>query len=292
MDYSDVCVCPFDHAPLEQHLEALQCEHGHRFPIVRGVPRLHDVESARPIAESFGHEWEVFDYDRDRVWGATPAERRSDLWKHLGVDAEWFAGKRLLDAGCGHGIVANEAAELGAEVVGMDISGSVEAAQQEFGDRVMFLQGDARRPPLASRSFDAVYCGGVLHHTPSPHATFSALTPLVRRDGLFFVWLYKKVPGSLQRTKDAVRRVVAPLPQPIKAAATVPFTAQNAIRHRNDGLSWHERHVIQLDYMTPRWRSTHTPAELEGWFRNAGFVDVRQTEDEKDGFGLVARRAA
>ena len=49
--------------------------------------------------------------------------------------------------------------------------------------------------------------------------------------------------------------------------------------------------MIQLDYMTPRWRSTHTPVELEGWFHDAGFVDVRQTEDEKDGFGLVARRA-
>ena len=127
----------------------------------------------------------------------------------------------------------------------MDISGAVEAAHQQFGEQVLFLQGDARRPPLAPRSFDAVYCGGVLHHTPSPHATFSALTPLVRPDGLFFVWLYKEVPGALHRTKDAVRRVVAPLPQPLKAAATVPFTAQNALRHRADGLSWHQRHVIR-----------------------------------------------
>ena len=142
-----------------------------RSPTLRARPSVSDrpgrpracttSSSAQPIAETFGHEWEVSSYDRDRVWGATSAERRSDLWKHLGVDAGWFAGKRLLDTGCGHGIVANEAAELGAEVVGMDISGSVDAAHQSSAHascssratRVALRSPRARSTPSTAAAF-------------------------------------------------------------------------------------------------------------------------------------------
>jgi len=45
-----------------------------------------------------------------------------------------------------------------------------------------------------------------------------------------------------------------------------------------------------LDSYTPRYRWRHTPDEVDGWYRDLGFGDVKVTERGIEGFGVAARK--
>ena len=44
-----------------------------------------------------------------------------------------------------------------------------------------------------------------------------------------------------------------------------------------------------LDSYTPRYRWLHTPDEVQGWYLEHGFTDIRVTEEGQHGFGVAAR---
>src|SRR5258705_12087780 len=99
----------------------------------------------------------------------------------VGRDA--FAGRRVLDAGCGKGRHLRLAAAFGAkEVIGVDLGPAVDAAARNTVDldNVHVVQGDLTRPPFRRESMDLIYSIGVLHHLPEPEAGFRALAPILR----------------------------------------------------------------------------------------------------------------
>src|SRR5262245_19677216 len=77
-------------------------------------------------------------------------------------------GFRVLDFGCGHGMMAVVLAKRGARVTAIDLSPGYleEAALRAEGNRVGvdFVQADAERLPFADRSFERVWGNAVLHH--------------------------------------------------------------------------------------------------------------------------------
>ncbi|WP_448579677.1 magnesium protoporphyrin IX methyltransferase [Thermaurantiacus sp.] len=94
-------------------------------------------------------------------------EMRATLLSWLPRD---LSGLRLLDAGCGTGALAVEAARRGAEVVGIDLSPGLaaiaeERAPAELRGRLTFLAGDMLSPDLGS--FDHVVAMDSLIHYPA-----------------------------------------------------------------------------------------------------------------------------
>jgi 2-polyprenyl-3-methyl-5-hydroxy-6-metoxy-1,4-benzoquinol methylase len=89
--------------------------------------------------------------------------------------ARW-AGKRVLEIGCGIGTDTMNFARAGASVTAVDLSvKSLELAQQRarlFGvaDRITFREADAERLSdfVRPEPFDLVYAFGVIHHSPAP----------------------------------------------------------------------------------------------------------------------------
>ena len=113
-----------------------------------------------------------------------------------------LGGRRVLDAGCGGGLVARELAAAGAEVVGVDRSlGSLGVARRAVGRRgpgnpegvprsvgsFRPAQGRLERLPFAGGSFDAVVAADVLEHLPDlPAAVAELARVLVPGGSLLF----------------------------------------------------------------------------------------------------------
>jgi ubiquinone/menaquinone biosynthesis C-methylase UbiE len=87
-----------------------------------------------------------------------------------------WAGKRVLEIGCGLGTDTMNFARAGAKITAVDLSSrSLDLARLRadvFGvtHRVEFIEADAERlsEVLHPASYDLVYAFGVLHHTPHP----------------------------------------------------------------------------------------------------------------------------
>ena len=132
------------------------------------------------------------------------------------VDFRQFAGKRMLEVGCGLGSDLLHAATLGADVVGFDLSRrSVGLARKHFalsGIDGQFVHGDAEGLPFGDDSFDVVYSFGVLHHTPDTQRAIDECLRVLKPGGQMVLMLYNSsswltvVEPYLQRLKRMVFR--------------------------------------------------------------------------------------
>lgn len=87
------------------------------------------------------------------------------------------AGLRVLDAGCGPGLYAEELLARGAVVTAVDESEPMlELARARLGERATVLRADLNGPlPFADGSFDLVVSALVIHHVADRAAAFREL---------------------------------------------------------------------------------------------------------------------
>lgn len=272
------------------------------FPVTGGIPRLRPPGELSARADktrrSFGWEWL-------RYPGFRAADKGIFLEETM-IAPEEFAGKLVLDAGCGMGRYAAVALGLGAEVVAVDMSESLlrvaEAARAN--PKLHPVEGDLLRPPFKKGVFDIAYSQGVLHHTSDTRAAFRAVAGLVKPKGLLSVWLYGKAgryaefatnpirPGRewivghrrlawwivLLRhfLSDFIRVFTTRLPVPATYALCYPLTLLGAV----PGLKYltfsvdpdfQARLIENFDWVSPPFQWHHTKEELARWFNEEGF---------------------
>ena len=110
---------------------------------------------------------------------------------HIERLAAGLAGKRVLDVGCGGGILAEAMSARGATVTGIDLAERpLKVAllhRLETGSTVDYRLVSAEA--LAEESpgaFDVVTCMEMLEHVPDPPSTVRACAALARRGGMVF----------------------------------------------------------------------------------------------------------
>jgi len=110
-------------------------------------------------------------------------------------------GKRILDVGCGGGILAEALALEGAQVVGIDLAeASLEVAKLHLLESGL----DVRYEMIAAEelaekegeSFDVVTCLEMLEHVPDPSSIVSACSTLVKPQGKVFFSTINRNPKS------------------------------------------------------------------------------------------------
>ena len=94
-------------------------------------------------------------------------------------------GKRVLDVGCGGGILSEAMAERGATVTGIDLAEKpLKVAQLhllESGQEVEYMKTSAEELARSQRErYDVVTCMELLEHVPDPAATVRACAELVK----------------------------------------------------------------------------------------------------------------
>jgi 2-polyprenyl-6-hydroxyphenyl methylase/3-demethylubiquinone-9 3-methyltransferase len=102
-----------------------------------------------------------------------------------------LAGKKVVDIGCGGGILAESMAAAGAEVTGIDVAdGPLTVArlhQLESGLDVDYRQATAEKFATEhAGKFDLVTCLEMLEHVPAPHEVIRSCAELVRPGGDVF----------------------------------------------------------------------------------------------------------
>lgn len=166
----------------------LECHSGHRFSVIRGIPRFVEYEA---YVESFGIQWNRYPKtQRDSVNGTGIFRKR--FQNVTGWSFESLKGCLVLDAGCGPGSFVDVVAPHCGEIVAVDLSAAVEACFQNDGMRanVHVVQADIFNLPFKKMAFDRVYSIGVIQHTPSPKKALSALCGFVKQGGQIAFWGY------------------------------------------------------------------------------------------------------
>jgi SAM-dependent methyltransferase len=97
--------------------------------------------------------------------------------------AQVRAGNRLLDVATGPGTLAFEAAKLGAQASGVDLSpGMIELAKKSY-PKINFRVADVENLPFGDESFDAVVCNFGLGHFPNSKASVAECVRTLKRGG-------------------------------------------------------------------------------------------------------------
>ena len=112
-----------------------------------------------------------------------------------------LAGRRVLDVGCGGGILSESMAARGAEVTGIDLGAApLEVARLHLLESG--LQVDYRQVPVEDLAvempgqFDVVTCMEMLEHVPDPASVVQACAQLVRPGGHVFLSTLNRNPKS------------------------------------------------------------------------------------------------
>ncbi|MGD2168451.1 MAG: bifunctional 2-polyprenyl-6-hydroxyphenol methylase/3-demethylubiquinol 3-O-methyltransferase UbiG [Gammaproteobacteria bacterium] len=128
------------------------------------------------------------------------------------------AGLRILDVGCGGGLLCEGLAEAGAVVTGIDMAEASITVAREHADAsgrdVEYVMTDvfelARQQP---HSFDVVTCLEVLEHVPDPSATISACAALLKPGGDVFLSTINRNAKSFALAIVAAEYVLGMLPR-------------------------------------------------------------------------------
>jgi len=111
-----------------------------------------------------------------------------------------LSGIRLLDVGCGGGVLAEEFARLGPRVTGIDVSAeSLEVARahaRSEGLSIDYQAGSATGLPFDGSSFEVVSCCDVLEHIPGWERVIAEVGRVLTPGGLFLFDTINRTPKS------------------------------------------------------------------------------------------------
>ena len=273
---------------------------GESYPIVKFVPRFVEADN---YAANFGFEWQVhartqFDADakhkmsEERVFGVTGWPR--DL-----------QGEVILEAGSGSGRFTEHLLGTGAMVVSFDYSQAVEPNYASNGgrDNLLLVQANIYEMPFAKASFDKVFCFGVLQHTPDPHASFQALTHMLKPGAKLATDIYLKTfkryylntrywvrpftrnmePAKLYARCKAwidlmwpVARVIRKIPKIGEAINWRLLIADyaNQMPDASDATLKEWAYLDTFDMLSPAFDIPQTPATFKRWHQEAGLQDI------------------
>lgn len=173
--------------------------------------------------------------------------------------------KRVLDVGCGGGILADSMARKGAKVTGIDLASkalrvaklhALEAGTSNIEYREISVESLAQESPAA---YDVVTCMEMLEHVPDPGSVVQACARLVKPDGwVFFSTIHRNAKAFMLAIVGA-EYVLNMLPRGTHEYAKMLKPSELAAYCRTAGLSVCGTRGLSYNPLTQRyWLSDDT----------------------------------
>ena len=163
------------------------------------------------------YQWQTFQDHEERLFLD---------WIHPNT-MQTFAGKTVLEGGCGGGQHTAMLSRVAESVTAVDLNTAELARERNRGARnVRFIEADLCNMQLGEE-FDVVVSVGVIHHTDDPDAAFQTLYSHTRPGGRVIIWTYSAEGNALVRNVvEPMRRLLLRrLPRPIVVRVSVALTA-------------------------------------------------------------------
>lgn len=171
-----------------------------------------------------------------------------------------LAGKRVVDIGCGGGILADAMARKGAQVLGVDLSTkalrvaqlhALEAGTPNVEYREVSAEALAAELP---GSFDVVTCMEMLEHVPEPASVVRACSTLLKPGGwVFFSTLNRNGKAFLFAIVGA-EYVLRLLPRGTHEYLKFIKPSELAQWCRQSALDWSDARGLEYNPLTRRYR--------------------------------------
>ena len=282
--------CPEHGAALTSEGESLSCPGGHAFPVVGGIPRFVDRSN---YAEAFGTQWNR--YPRTQLDSHTNTTISRDRARRCIGEELWnrLPDLHVVECGCGAGRFTEVLLEQGARVTSVDLSSAVDANRRNFpDDRHRVVQADLLQLPFAPRTFDLVFCLGVVQHTPNTEITLARLFDQVAPGGSLVIDHYAYSPSWLSwmlSLRPLWRRALRRMPPDRGLSVTERLVDAFLPLHRDAGrarrlvvsrvspvMAYYHLLPELSDELQREWALLDTHDSLTDWFKR--FRSVRQIE--------------
>jgi 2-polyprenyl-6-hydroxyphenyl methylase/3-demethylubiquinone-9 3-methyltransferase len=172
-------------------------------------------------------------------------------------------GLRVLDVGCGGGLLAEPLARLGADVTGIDpLPESIATARwhaEEVGVEVAYEATTLEEVVDAGRRFDLVIASEVVEHVPDLAGFLAALAAAIRPGGLAVLSTVSRTPESFLKAIVGAEYILGWLPRGTHDWRRFVRPAELARHLRAQGLRPTHVSGIGYDGATDSFRLTRDP---------------------------------
>ena len=208
---------------------------------------------------SLAHRW----WDVDGEFGPLHAINPLRLDWIDGISP--LKGQRVLDVGCGGGILADAMARKGADVLGIDLAEkslkvaqlhALEAGTSQITYRLVAAEALAAEMP---DQFDVVTCMEMLEHVPDPASVVQACARLAKPGGWVFFSTINRNPKSFLMAILGAEYVLNLVPRGTHEYARLLRPSELARFCRDAGLDMQQSRGLQYNPISGRYRlSTDT----------------------------------
>jgi 2-polyprenyl-6-hydroxyphenyl methylase / 3-demethylubiquinone-9 3-methyltransferase len=123
------------------------------------------------------------------------AENRARIpWIDKTIQNHFSKPCKILDIGCGAGMLTNFLSEKGHRVTGIDLSEKSLSVAEKFDttNTVEYIHADANQLPFSEEQFDVVCAMDILEHVQTPHQLIRQASRVLKNNGLFFFHTFNK----------------------------------------------------------------------------------------------------
>lgn len=137
---------------------------------------------------------------------------KRQICAHFGTDM--IEGKKILDVGCGGGLVCEPLAALGATVTGIDAGEkAIESAKAHAKDSGLNITYKCETSDTHKGKYDVILALEIVEHMDDVEAFIASLTKLLKKDGMLIFSTLNRTPKSFSLGIVAAEYIMRWLPR-------------------------------------------------------------------------------